>query len=111
LNLEIKELKASIEAGHAQIQAAQETIMQLTEQDGRSKERVAEAKVNIYHVYPDRNLEFFPNTLSGFIVTSNMSCVSILQTIEGCEGGLSCIWINSIVIIVILNVKKWTNQF
>lgn len=44
LNLEIKELKASIEAGHAQNQAAQETIVQLTEQDGRSKERVAEAK-------------------------------------------------------------------
>ena len=48
MNLEIKELKASIEAGLAQIQAAQETIVQLTEQDGRSKERVAEAKVNIY---------------------------------------------------------------
>jgi len=55
LNLEIKELKASIEAGRAQIQAAQETIVQLTEQDGSSKERVAEAKVNMYHVYPNIN--------------------------------------------------------
>lgn len=55
MNLEIKELKASIETGHAQIQAAQESIVQLTEQDGRSKERVAEAKVNIYHVYPNIN--------------------------------------------------------
>jgi hypothetical protein len=53
--LEIKELKASIEAGCSQIQAAQETIVQLTEQDGRSKERVAEAKVNIYHVNPNIN--------------------------------------------------------
>ena len=55
MNLEIKELKASIEAGRAQIQAAQETIVQLTEQDGTSKERVAEAKVNIYCVYPNIN--------------------------------------------------------
>jgi uncharacterized protein Veg len=55
LNLEIKELEASIETGRAQIQAAQETIVQLTEQDGRSKERVAEAKVNIHHVYPNVN--------------------------------------------------------
>lgn len=55
MNLEIKELKASIETGHAQIQAAQETIVQLTEQDGSSKERVAEAKVNICHVYPTIN--------------------------------------------------------
>jgi hypothetical protein len=46
LNLEIKELKASIETGLAQIQAAQDAIMQLTEQGGKSKEAVAEAKVN-----------------------------------------------------------------
>lgn len=53
LNLEIKELKVSIEAGHAQIHTAQETIVQLTEYDGRSKEQVAEAKVNMYHAYPN----------------------------------------------------------
>lgn len=47
LNLEIKELKASIESGHAQIQAAQEAIAQYTEQSGRSKEQVAEAKVSM----------------------------------------------------------------
>jgi uncharacterized coiled-coil DUF342 family protein len=49
LNLEIKELKAAIETGHAQIQAAQEAIVQLTEQGGQSKEQVAEAKVNSHH--------------------------------------------------------------
>jgi hypothetical protein len=53
LNLEIKELKASIEAGHAQIQAAEEAIVQFTEQGGRSKEQVAEATVNMYHVHPN----------------------------------------------------------
>jgi hypothetical protein len=46
LNLEIKELKASIETSHAQIQAAEEAIVQLTEQGGKLKEQVAEAKVN-----------------------------------------------------------------
>jgi chorismate mutase len=46
LNLEIKELKASIESGRAQIQAAEEAIVQLTEQGGKLKEQVAEAKVN-----------------------------------------------------------------
>ena len=55
MNFEIKELKASIDTGRAQIQAAQETIVQLTEQDGKSKERVAETKVNVYHVYPNIN--------------------------------------------------------
>jgi chromosome segregation ATPase len=53
LNLEIKELKTSIEAGHAQIQAAQKAIVQFTEQGGRLKEHVAEAKVNIYHIHPN----------------------------------------------------------
>lgn len=52
MNLEIKELKASIEADRAQIQTIQETIVQLTEEDGRSKEQVAEAKVNIYIYTP-----------------------------------------------------------
>lgn len=46
MNLEIKELKASIETGRAQIQAAEEAIVQLTEQGGKLKEQVAEAKVN-----------------------------------------------------------------
>jgi hypothetical protein len=39
-------LKAVIETGHAQIQAAEEAIVQLTEQCEKSKEEVAEAKVN-----------------------------------------------------------------
>jgi hypothetical protein len=39
-------LKASIETGIAQIQAAHDAIMQLTEQGEKSKEAVAEAKVN-----------------------------------------------------------------
>jgi hypothetical protein len=46
LNLEIKELKVSIETGHAQIEAAQEAIILLTEQGVKSKEVAAEAKVN-----------------------------------------------------------------
>jgi chorismate mutase len=46
LNLEIKELKASIETSRAQIQAAEEAIVQLTEQGGKLNEQVAEAKVN-----------------------------------------------------------------
>jgi chorismate mutase len=44
--LEIKELKASIETGCAQIQAAKEAVVQLTEQGGNLKEQVAEAKVS-----------------------------------------------------------------
>jgi hypothetical protein len=46
LNLEIKELKASIETGCAQIEAARVAGDQLTEQGGRLQEQVAEAKVS-----------------------------------------------------------------
>ncbi|PNF31371.1 hypothetical protein B7P43_G10071 [Cryptotermes secundus] len=47
LNLEINELKASIETGHAQIQASKGAIVQLTEQGGKLQEQVAEAKASV----------------------------------------------------------------
>jgi len=111
LNLEIKELKTSIETGRAQIQAAQETIVQLTEQDGRSKERVAEAKVNIYHVYPNINWEFF----SSFNVwlQSHLKhdlCEYFMDSWRLC-GGLSCAWINTVVDIIVSGLISFDGGF
>jgi len=49
--------------------------------------------------------------MSGFRVTSNVTCVSILWTVEGCMGGLSCAWINNVVVIIVSGLISFDGGF
>jgi len=49
--------------------------------------------------------------MSGFRVTSNVTCVSILWTVEGWMGGLSCAWINTVVFIIVNGLISFDGGF
>jgi len=44
-------------------------------------------------------------------VTSSMTCVNILRTVEGCMGGLSFAWINTVMVIIVSGLISFDGGF